>query len=209
MPTLNLLFFLNAYSDVNSSNAPSLQNFRWDRGVDGIVVNNPAAGMHSLAASESRTIFSGTAVKKLVYIEADQNCTLTINGIASYVGIPAGAATQIVLTATTPGVGGNAITLTFTGSNTIAAAISTWNTAHPSNLVTLTSGDGTQIPSAGTTSLNATESLGLSPVVLGTFADGSPNNTPGMFLRTDSIVSLQITNESALSPCNVFVASVE
>lgn len=44
------------------------------------------------------------------------------------------------------GVSGNSIALVFTGSNTIAQAVSTWNTANPSNTVTYTdSGDGQNV----------------------------------------------------------------
>ena len=71
---------------------------------------------------------------------------------ASYSGTIAGTSTAVVITANTLGPSGAAVVLTFTGSNSISSAISTWNTANPSNAVTLTSGDGTQIPSVGTIS---------------------------------------------------------
>ncbi len=53
--------------------------------------------------------------------------------------------TAFVIDADTAGAAGN-ITLTGDGTKTIAVLISDWNTAHPSNTVTLASGTGSQIP---------------------------------------------------------------
>lgn len=209
MPTLNLLVFLNAYNDSHSSNVPSHNNFRWTRDINGLSVGNPVSISAQLAANETRTIFSGTAVKKILYVEADQNCTLLITGYASFTGTLSGTATPVTIKASVAGTAGNSIALVFNGSNTIAAAISTWNTANPSNTATLVSGVGTQIPSAQTLTLNGNQSVHLMPLVLGTFADGSPNNTPGMFIRTDAMAVLQVTNEGSTTPCNIFVATVE
>lgn len=75
----------------------------------------------------------------------------TTEAFASYTGTPTGATTPITLTAVMPGVIGDSITLVFTGSNSINSAIVTWNTGNPSNTVTLTAGDGTQVPSNGAT----------------------------------------------------------
>lgn len=60
MPTLNFLVFLNAYSDSNPSNAPSLSNFKWNREVDGLPVSNPASLPVSLAPGETKTLFNGS-----------------------------------------------------------------------------------------------------------------------------------------------------
>lgn len=59
MPNLNFLVFLNAYSDANSSNAPSLSNFKWNREVNGLSVNNPQSLEFSLAPGETKSLFSG------------------------------------------------------------------------------------------------------------------------------------------------------
>lgn len=209
MANMNLLVFLNTYTDVNSSNSPSRNNFKWTRDINGLAAGNPVSVSAQLAANEVRTIFSGTAVKKLLYVEADQNCTLLIQGTASFSGIPAGASTTVTLTANNPGSAGNSIALVFNGSTTIAAAVAAWNIANPTNQVTLTFGVGTQTPTSQTVTLSGLDKAGLRPLVLGTFADGTPNNTPGMFIRTDALTSLQITNTNSTTPCNVFVATVE
>jgi hypothetical protein len=73
---------------------------------------------------------------------------------ASFVGVIPGTSTSVTLTANTLGLVGNSIALVFTGSNSIATAITTWNVANPSNQVTLTTGDGTQIPTAQTLTLS-------------------------------------------------------
>lgn len=66
---------------------------------------------------------------------------------AHYTGTPAGASTPVTITANTAGTAGN-VTLVADSVKTIAVLISDWNTAHPSNQLTLTSGVGTQVPTA-------------------------------------------------------------
>ena len=80
---------------------------------------------------------------------------------ANYDGTPAGATTPINITANVSGPGGN-ITLTGDGTSTVAQLIAAWNLANPTNTVTLTAGDGSQIPT------NAT------PITLGGGADKNP-----------------------------------
>ena len=72
---------------------------------------------------------------------------------AFFTGVIPGTATSVTITANNPGAIGNSVALVFTGSNTIAAEIATWNGAHPSNQVTLTSGNGSQTPSSQTVNL--------------------------------------------------------
>ena len=72
---------------------------------------------------------------------------------AHYTGTPAGAATAVTVTASHAGVLGNSIVLTFTGGNTIAQAVATWNAAHASNHATVTAGNDGQTPGAGSVTL--------------------------------------------------------
>lgn len=60
MPNLNFLVFLNSYSDANSSNNPSMSNFKWDREMRGLAVENPQSLAFSLAPGETRTLFNGS-----------------------------------------------------------------------------------------------------------------------------------------------------
>src|ERR1035437_9599016 len=60
MSNLNILVFLNAYSDQIANNNPTLGNFKWDREVNGLSVANPSSLQISLAPGETRAIFSGT-----------------------------------------------------------------------------------------------------------------------------------------------------
>lgn len=69
---------------------------------------------------------------------------------ASYTGTPAGASTPVTITADNGGTAGN-VTLTGDGVKDIATLISDWNTANPTNTLTLTSGIGTQVPNNGAT----------------------------------------------------------
>lgn len=60
MSNFSFSFYLNAYSDSNASNAPSRNNFKWMRNINGLPVSNPTSVAFELAPGESRTLFSGT-----------------------------------------------------------------------------------------------------------------------------------------------------
>ncbi len=60
MSKLNLLVHLNAYQDINASNNPSQNNFKWQRDVQGISIAEPSSRSLSLNAGESQTLFSGS-----------------------------------------------------------------------------------------------------------------------------------------------------
>ena len=60
MPNLNFLVFLNSYSDPNSSNDPSLNNFKWDREINGLPVSNPLSQAFTLAPGETKILFNGS-----------------------------------------------------------------------------------------------------------------------------------------------------
>lgn len=100
---------------------------------------------------------------------------------ATYVGIPTGCATSVTITADNIGVGGNSILIdNYSGRITIAFGITIWNTAHPTNTATLTSGDGTQIPentaiiqlSGGVDAIAAASSTGVQVIEGGSKAIG-------------------------------------
>lgn len=59
MPKLSLLIHLNAYSDSNSSNAPSLSNFKWTRDISGLPASNPVSAAFQLNPGETRTLYTG------------------------------------------------------------------------------------------------------------------------------------------------------
>jgi hypothetical protein len=93
--------------------------------------------------------------------DATTQVTVTVNGpvttftapsvsavAAFFTGQVAGMTTSVTITATTVGVVGNSVILVGDGISSISTLISVWNTAFPSNTIGLTSGDGTQIPSA-------------------------------------------------------------
>jgi len=65
---------------------------------------------------------------------------------ASFSGQVAGMTTDVDLLADVAGAAGNSILLTGDGSTDIDDLIAAWNLANPSNTVSLTSGDGSQIP---------------------------------------------------------------
>lgn len=192
MQNFNFFIYLNTNSDANSSNNPSLSNFKWSRNLNSILVNDSESLSFSLAPGETKSIFSGVRtlaqdnttqysislvpgtsnIYKLAWsggtapafrtkrspgADATTAVNVTQNGplltfssapstFASFSGQVAGMTTNIVITADNAGSGGNSVALTFDGSTSINAAISAWNIANPSNTITLTSGDGSQIP---------------------------------------------------------------
>jgi hypothetical protein len=98
---------------------------------------------------------------------------------ASYTGTIPGTSTPVTLTALTAGTRGNNIVLSFNGSNTIAAAILTWNASNPTNQVMLSSGDGTQMPTASAAAPltgGVGDTITLSGGANGQFAYGSTIN---------------------------------
>lgn len=60
MSKLSAMFFLNAYSDKNPSNAPSYNNFKWTRNYNGLLVSNPNSVAFTLAPGETRTLINGS-----------------------------------------------------------------------------------------------------------------------------------------------------
>lgn len=81
MALMNLLMFLNTYSDSQGSNNPALSNFKWSRELDCLPVNNPSSQVFTLAPGASVTVFA-SASKKFVYVESDIQAGLTVNGSA-------------------------------------------------------------------------------------------------------------------------------
>ena len=87
---------------------------------------------------------------------------IEINGVslsqaethAFFTGTVPGTSTSVTITANNPGSVGNSIALVFTGSNSITSEIATWNGLNPSNQATLSSGDGSQVPSSQTLPLS-------------------------------------------------------
>lgn len=79
MAFLNYFLQFKAFSDKKPSNSPNLTNMNWVRDVQGIAVNNQSSQVFTIPASGSITVFS-SATKKFLYVEADANLRLTING---------------------------------------------------------------------------------------------------------------------------------
>lgn len=199
MPNFSAQFYLQASSDLNPSNNPSMIPFKWTKNINNLPVGSPHSASFALAPGEARIIFDGSRVLlqdsttvyaialipgstntyTLSYVsstapnfrtprslgtDATSTFNVTQNGplltftsapstFASFSGVIPGTDPAVTLTAVNAGNVGNSIELTFDGSTTISAAIATWNTNQPSNQVALTAGDGSQIPSAGITTL--------------------------------------------------------
>lgn len=128
MANLQLLVNIGSYSDTNLSNAPAMQNFKWSRAINALTAANPQSAQTQVAASGSATLFSGSTVKLIVYLEADIAIQITINGRAP---------------------------------------------------------------------------ITINPLIQ------TGGNFPGMYLSTEGITSLVVTNPSTTAMANIFLASVE
>lgn len=194
-----MLVYLNAASDRVPSNNPSRNNFKWERSVNGLPIENPTSLEFTLAPGETRTLFNGVRTLlqdntteysvaptvgllnnyQLTWVggtapqfrtprtsgaNATTQVTVTVNGpvatftapsisatFASFTGQIPGMTTNVTITANNLGVIGNSVVLTADGTSNISTLITAWNTANLSNQITLTSGDGTQIPTNGGT----------------------------------------------------------
>lgn len=60
MSKLSLSVYLNAYSDSNPSNNPGMNNFKWNRDLNSIIVNNPTNQANTVAPGETRSFFNGS-----------------------------------------------------------------------------------------------------------------------------------------------------
>ncbi len=67
---------------------------------------------------------------------------------AQFIGQSAGMLSPVTITANVIGAAGNAVTLIGNGSSSVSALITAWNLANPGNQVTLTTGNGNQVPNA-------------------------------------------------------------
>lgn len=198
MSKFSLSVYLNAYADSHPSNNPGQNNFKWNRDLSSIIVNNPTSQSAQIAPGETRILFNGlrtltqdsstqysialkagtTNTYVLSWVGGTQPAfrtplapiadpsavvTVTKNGplvsfaspgsFASFTGQLPGMTTDVTITADNLGTPGNSVTLHANGTSSINTLITNWNNAHPGNTITLTSGDGTQIPTSGTITL--------------------------------------------------------
>ena len=60
MSNMNLLIHINAYQDSEGTNNPSLNNFKWQRDIQGITVHEPESRSLKLQSGQSVELFAGT-----------------------------------------------------------------------------------------------------------------------------------------------------
>lgn len=224
MSKFSLSVYLNAYSDAFPSNNPGMNNFKWNRDLNSIFVNNPTNLAAQVVPGKTLSLFSGmrtllqdtttqysiglaplqTSIYALTWVggtapnfrtprvtgaDATTQVNVAVNGPivtftsspgtkASFTGLIPGMILSVTLTANNVGSAGNSIVLAGDGTSSINTLISNWNTANPSNQVTLTSGNGTQVPDAGTYASYTGTPLGAStPVVITANVLGTNGNT--------------------------------
>ena len=250
MSNFSLSFYLNAYSDGNPSNAPSMNNFKWLRTLNSIPANNPTSVAFQLAPGESRTLFSGSRTltqdgttdysiqlkplttntyvlssssgtapnfrtPRTVGANATTEVDVTINGpvatftsvtpsYAQFCGLVPGMLSSVTITANVAGTNGNSVLLVGNGSSTITQLIAAWNTANPSNTVTLTTGNGAQIPDGTGTyaSFNGTLTGTSSAVTITANTIGTSGNSVVLTGNGSSSISALIAAWNSANPLN-------
>lgn len=114
---------------------PLLNQFQYTYEKDSVTIYGQAL-IGSLGVVSS---FSGLGISSI--------SKTTAPATASFTGQVAGMTTNVTITANNPGAAGN-ITLTADSVTSISGLITAWNLANPTNQVTLTSGNGAQVPTA-------------------------------------------------------------
>lgn len=96
-----------------------------------------------------RRPFDLTGFTKItVEFKKSNNTILSIDDVAAFGRFSTFLYEGVTYTADTIGVVGDTINIIFTGSNTIADAITTWNASNPSNTVSSDAADDTVVPTA-------------------------------------------------------------
>lgn len=122
---------------------------------------------------------------------------------AQFVGMLPGMTSSVTITANVLGAGGNSVALVGDGSSTISALISAWNTGNPGNAVTLTSGNGAQIPNAPTpATFNGLVNGLTSSVLLTANTAGTIGNSISLVGDGTSDISTLITAWNVANPSN-------
>jgi hypothetical protein len=128
--------------------------------------------------------------------------------VASFSGTILGTSTPVVIQAVTAGTIGNAVVLIGDGTSSISTLIADWNTANPSNQISLVSGDGTQVPYGGAfASYTGTPAGFTTPVTLTANTLGTIGN--GIELVADSVSDLYtlVANWNIDNPLNMVTLS--
>ncbi len=122
---------------------------------------------------------------------------------ASFSGLIPGMILPVVITANHLGAIGNSVVLSGNGTSSLNLLISNWNTANPSNQITLTSGNGTQVPDAGTYASYTGTILGTSTPVTITANDlGTVGDLVILTGNGSSSINTLITNWNTANPSN-------
>jgi len=84
MSIVNFSISINSYASSGSgcsiTNNPQMVGFKWNRSIQGIESDNVLSQSLEVPVSSSVTLFSGSDVRKFLYLETDSQLTLLING---------------------------------------------------------------------------------------------------------------------------------
>lgn len=101
---LNLSINLASYASSGNgtcsvTNSPQMTNFRWARSVQNIPADNVLSQSLEVAASATTTLFTGSDIRKFLYLETDSQLSLLINGTITQIVNPI-----VIGSSTSPGV---------------------------------------------------------------------------------------------------------
>ena len=131
MNKLNLLVHLNGYQDTNPTNNPSMNNFRWNRDIQGIDIREPTSKSLILPAGQTLNLFTGS-VATSADLTTTWNIALKAGTSQTYVISKAGGTSPAFRTARTTGADATTA-ITVTQNATLLTFSSTAGT--PLNLI--------------------------------------------------------------------------
>jgi hypothetical protein len=190
----NLQFFLNSYNDLCPTSAPSQNNFRWLREINGIpysLENSQQIQVSSSATTPNLIPYPFSTAVLNTTATTNSTTTLTITG--STTGIAAG---QLIVGGSIPvgtivdSITGSTVTMSQAATGTGSPAVSFYN---PASFVYMESDQQiSMIYNNG------------SPVVLNPF-EINGMTMPGVFFLNGPVYSLTVTNVTSTT-ANVFFA---
>lgn len=131
--------------------ATKVRALEWGVGGNRVTLKIEGTGStRTITLSQKRDLLTESATVGNNVVLSFTNQTPITGAAATYTGIPTGCSTSVTIDADNVGVAGN-VTLTGNGTDDIADLILAWNTAHPTNTLTLSAGIGTQTPDLGAT----------------------------------------------------------
>lgn len=183
MPTLNLQFFLNAYNDLSPTSAPSRNNFKWLREINGIpfnIENDQQIQIQPLITTPNILPYPFSSPTNSGTYALNSTATMTVSGSIS--GIAVGnliIGGGIALGTTVQSIGTSQYTFTVSLANATAGAVYSTNGLNftvsntiSSGTILVCTGAGGNPASSGT--LTLVSGTGDATIIYSAFTESTP-----------------------------------